>query len=127
MRQVECDFAFGRRGQIAFVEDLVDHVLARKSVDKIPDQRLHAAGVVGANPRGGIAVLQFRCAEAVQELIRVIRRLLDVLQIHQAEAAVKCFPARAGFLEDVRERPVGHGLRGVAAILRLVQNVRALR
>ena len=123
VRQIERDFVFGLRRQIAFVKDLIDHVRAGKSVGEIPNQRLHAAGFVGANPRGWIAVLQFHRAEPVQKLIRIKRRLVDVLIIDEAEAAVKRLPARAGFLEDVRERPVGHGLRGVAAFLELFQDV----
>ena len=70
-----------------------------------------------------VVALQFRRAEAVQELIREIRRLLDVLIVHQAEAAVERLPARTGFFKDVRERPVGHGLRGVTAVLELVNDV----
>ena len=50
MRQVERDFVFGLRRQIAFVKDLIDHVRGRKGVGEIPDQRLHAAVFVGANP-----------------------------------------------------------------------------
>ena len=63
--------------------------LAGMRVSEIPNQGLHAAGTVGANPRRRIAVLQFRRAEPIQELIRIKRRLVDVLIIDQSEAAVK--------------------------------------
>jgi len=55
---------------------------------EVPHQRLHTIGRP-AEDRVGRGRLQFLVAQLVQELIPVIRRFVQALNIDQAEAAMK--------------------------------------
>ncbi len=90
---------------------------------EIPEQGLNSIALLG-DPGSGVAALEFAIAQSVQELVGVEGSLGDALHVQQPEAAVERRGARSGFLEDIGEGPVGHGLGGAARIADLVDDER---
>ena len=90
---------------------------------EIPEERLNAAGVIPADKGRGILAAQFDVTQSVEELVGEIGRLLQVLVVEQAKAAMERRHAWAGLLEDVGERPIRHRRGGGPDVADLVHHV----